>query len=100
MKNETVEIVFFQLAEGVNEADFLTAAKGVEGWLQKAAGFRRRELNQDNAGNWVDIVYWDSLEQAQQAAAQIMEMPEGQLFGSKIAGETIKMYHMHPVHRL
>lgn len=100
MQQPTLEIVLFKLAEGVTEDDFLAAAQGVETWLVQVKGFQRRQLNRDEAGNWVDMVYWDSLEEAQQAAAKIMSTPEGQTFGSKILGESIQMYHMHSVHEL
>ena len=100
MKQPTIEIVLFQLAEGVSQDEFLNAAQNVESWLRQVSGFRRRELSRDAAGNWVDIVHWDSLEEAQKAAAEIMSTPEGQKFGGTIRGESIQMYHVHPVHEL
>ena len=99
MKQPTLEIVLFKLAESVSKDEFLSAARGVESWLSTVSGFQRRELSCDDSGNWVDMIYWDSLEEAQQAAAEIMSMPEGQQFGSKISGESIKMYHMQSVHQ-
>lgn len=99
MQTETVEIVLFELAAGVSDAEFLAAAQALEPWLEAVGGFQRRELSRDAEGHWVDIVYWDSLAQAQQAAAQIMESEVGQQFGSKIAGESIQMFHMSPAHR-
>lgn len=98
MNSETVEIVFFRLADGVSDEEFLAAAAGVDGWLAETPGYRRRELYSDGDGNWVDTVRWDSKEVALAAAEAIMQQPEGAAFGSKINPDTIFMYHMSAVH--
>lgn len=100
MSEQTIEIVLFRLAPNVTTAEFLEAAQGIESWLEEVGGFQRRELSHNAEGQWVDIVYWDSLEQAQSAAETIMATEAGQAFGSKIDGESIQMMHVHPTHKL
>lgn len=100
MSEYVLEIVLFQLAEGVSDAEFLTAARGVEPWLEQQPGFVKRQINRDSQGHWLDLIHWNSLEEAQAAAAQIMSKPEGQAFGATIKPESIQMFHMRSVHDL
>jgi hypothetical protein len=65
----TVEWAPFQLAEGVDEATLLAASAALQGeFLSKQSGFIKRELVKAKDNQWVDLVYWNSLEEAEQAA--------------------------------
>jgi len=99
MSNKVLEVVVFKLAEGVSDEAFVQAAQGIETWLETKPGFMSRRLSNDGQGSWLDLVEWESMGEAQAAAAEIMATSEGQAFGSKIDGESIQMYHMHTVHQ-
>lgn len=100
MDNLTLEVVLFELKEGVDEAEFLTAAKQIEPWLKEVGGFIKRDLYKGDGDEWVDIIHWASREEALQAAEKIMSLPEGQAFGSKIKESSIKMLHIRRKHTL
>ena len=100
MSNQVLEVVVFKLAEGVSDEAFVQAAQEIETWLKTKSGFISRRLSHNGEGVWLDLVEWESMEEAQTAAAEIMATSEGQAFGSKIDGESIQMYHMHTVHQL
>ncbi|MEQ8674894.1 MAG: hypothetical protein RLP44_28335 [Aggregatilineales bacterium] len=91
-----VELVLFKLVGGSNEEDFLSAAQGINPQLEEMHGFIERRLLR-NGEQWVDIVYWDSLEEAQSAAEAIMTLEAGQKFGAFIEQATMQFMHLHPV---
>ena len=54
----------------------MRAAQAVEdGFLVKQTGYIKRSLLKGSNNQWVDIVYWQSEEEAQSAAAKAMESP-------------------------
>lgn len=93
-QNPIVEAVLFQLREEVPTEQFLEAAGEVQRWLEQQPGYLRRELAHSASGEWLDLVHWQSLDAAQQAAETIMAAAEGQRFVSLIEGESIRMMHL------
>ncbi|MCP5160835.1 MAG: hypothetical protein H6999_08260 [Hahellaceae bacterium] len=71
--SDVVECVQFKLKDGVSDADFVTASEVVNVWIKSRPGFRYRSLSKDAAGEWRDIVYWESRETAHQASELFMQ---------------------------
>ena len=68
---EALEIVTFRLKPG-SEPGFI-AGNGLLGdWLARPPGFLSRCLARQDDGVWVDLVRWQSREQALAAAGRIM----------------------------
>jgi hypothetical protein len=93
----TIEIVLFRLKPGVNEAAFLEANRAVQADLQKASGYLRREMTKNEDGQWLDLVYWNSLAEAKQAAEAFPTWPSTQRLAGMIDESSINMLHVHPV---
>ncbi|MGX8011798.1 antibiotic biosynthesis monooxygenase family protein [Mesorhizobium sp. ORM8.1] len=68
---ETLEIVTFRLKPGT-EAGFVANNGVMTDWLARQPGFLSRHLGKRDDGAWVDVVRWQSMEQAQAAAGRIM----------------------------
>ncbi|PBB44870.1 hypothetical protein CK222_07935 [Mesorhizobium sp. WSM3866] len=68
---ETLEIVTFRLKPDT-AAGFVAQNGFVTDWLVRQPGFLSRHLGERDDGSWVDVVRWQSLEQAQAAAQRIM----------------------------
>jgi len=68
---ETLEIVSFRLRPEA-AADFVAQNGVVTDWLARQPGFLSRHLGKREDGRWIDVVRWQSLEQAQAAAQRIM----------------------------
>ncbi|RJT35285.1 hypothetical protein D3227_21955 [Mesorhizobium waimense] len=68
---ETLEIVSFRLMPGAR-AGFVAGNGVVTDWLAQQPGFLSRQLAEREDQSWVDVVRWQSLEQAHAAAARIM----------------------------
>jgi hypothetical protein len=92
-----VEVVMFRLKSGVSEPDFLEANRAVQADLQKASGYIRRELSRNDDGQWFDLVYWNSLTEAQQALEAFSTWPSTQRIAPMIDESSITMLHVHPI---
>ncbi|MDX8533851.1 hypothetical protein RFM41_22045 [Mesorhizobium sp. VK25A] len=68
---ETLEIVTFRLKPGA-EAGFVASNGIMTDWLARQPGFLGRHLGRLEDGSWVDVVRWQSMEQARAAAGRIM----------------------------
>jgi hypothetical protein len=66
--NVIVEWAPFELAEGFDEKALLQASEVLQKeFLSKQKGFIWRELLKGENNQWVDLVYWKSREDAEQA---------------------------------
>jgi hypothetical protein len=64
-----VEWAPFELVAGTDEAVLLQASAALQqDFLARQPGFIRRELLRGKENQWVDLVYWESMEAAEQAA--------------------------------
>lgn len=71
-----VEWAPFTLAEGVDEAALVEASNALQtDFLSKQRGFIRRDLLKGKDNQWVDIVYWNSQEEADQASKNAANSP-------------------------
>jgi hypothetical protein len=91
-----IEVVVFKLQQGVSEEAFLQAANALMPDLTAMPGFIKRELgkDQDGSGQWADMIYWESLEQAHQAAERVMQLPSCKPFLGMIQLEGMTMMHV------
>ena len=97
-KKFIVEIAQFKLASGVTDEEFTKEAEAVQkNFLEKQSGYIDRELLKDKEGQWVDILHWNSMEEAQKAAEVMMKNPATQGFMQKIDPSSVKMLHLEQV---
>ncbi|MFZ3087814.1 MAG: hypothetical protein WA123_07090 [Methylotenera sp.] len=69
---KTVEVVTYKLVAGSDPTAFVTANGKVNEWLKKQPGFMTRELSYLYDDSWLDIVHWESADNAKQAAEKFM----------------------------
>jgi hypothetical protein len=63
------ELVVFKLHEGVSREQFLGTNDAVSTWISQQPGFISRELSYDAEGDrWIDILWWETMENAGAAA--------------------------------
>ncbi len=76
MDRQTVEWAEFQLKKKVSEKELLKASDDLQqNFLQKQAGFIRRELLKKSEGSYVDILWWQTKKDAEKASDQVMQHP-------------------------
>jgi antibiotic biosynthesis monooxygenase (ABM) superfamily enzyme len=70
---KVLELVVYQLHKGVSREQFLGTNHAVSSWIRQQPGFLSRELVYDAEGDgWVDVIWWQTLQQAQAASERSM----------------------------
>ena len=70
---KVLELVVYKLHKGVSREQFLGTNDAVSSWIRQQSGFLSRELVYDAEGDrWVDVIWWETLEQAQAASERSM----------------------------
>jgi hypothetical protein len=68
-----VEIAIFKAKEGVTREQLLATVDAVSEWARSRPGFVSRDLTYSAEGdNWIDVIWWESLEAATTAAEASM----------------------------
>jgi heme-degrading monooxygenase HmoA len=88
-----LEVVLFKTVKGTDEGAFLEAADAMMPELRLLRGFTRRELLRDKDGQWMDVVSWKSLQEAEEAMKKVMSHPACLKFFKMIDESSIKMMH-------
>lgn len=94
-----LEAVLFKTKDGVDEAEFITTLAGLDAELEKMSGYIRREFFKDENGQWLDFVYWRSMEEAHQAAEAIMHVPNALKLFEMLDQTSLTMLHLNQIHR-
>ncbi len=92
-----IEIVIFNTKPGYSQEEARAALETLNECVLKFEGFLERKLAQNEKGQWIDIVYWQSKEQALLAAEQIMNDPKALEAFEVIEEEQMQMFHFTPI---
>jgi heme-degrading monooxygenase HmoA len=96
-RTPVVEVVLSRVKPGVEPSEVIEAADAIMPDVRAAGGFIRRELLKGSDDQWIDVIYWESLEQAQHAAALVMSRPAAAKLHEIIDGPSVRMYHAERV---
>jgi hypothetical protein len=70
------DLISYELAEGVSKEKLIKAAeKVVSEWMNKMPGFIKWEIHSTKEGGFLDIVYWESKEDAMHAEKEMVNIP-------------------------
>lgn len=93
MKN-ALEIVTYKIKDGVNVPDFLKASAELEeGFATKQVGFLSRTFARREGNEWVDVIRWQSMADAEAASKAAMESPACAPMFGMIDEPSVKMMH-------
>jgi hypothetical protein len=74
--NVVVEWAPFELVAGTDESVLLQASAALQqDFLARQPGFIRRELLRGKENQWVDLVYWENMDTATEAAQNAASSP-------------------------
>ena len=94
MATVVIEITQFTLLKGVDEQEFRDEAEHIQHlFLEKQPGYIDRELLKDAAGQWADVLHWESTAQAQAAAQAMLQEPTCQRFLAMVDPQNVTMLH-------
>lgn len=88
-----IETVTFKLNATASEATFLKASPAVTAYLKTCKGYLMRHLSKSTENVWLEYIQWETLEDAQAAAAVFMKEATLAPYISCIDGPTAKMTH-------
>jgi hypothetical protein len=89
-----LELVVYTLHEGVTREQFLRTNDPVSAWIRDQPRFVSRDLVDDAAGDrWVDVIWWESMEQAHAASEASMASDSCQPMFALIEMESALMLH-------
>jgi antibiotic biosynthesis monooxygenase (ABM) superfamily enzyme len=91
------EIVLFRLKPDVEREHYLQVAANATDWLRARPGFLSRDILEDESGQWVELLRWQSMADALSAAAAMEGTPEAAAIYDVVAPESICMLHLRPV---
>jgi hypothetical protein len=92
-----LELVVFKLAEGVSREQFLGTVDAVSEWIGTQPGFVSRDLSYDAEGDrWVEVVWWQTLEDAHAAAELALTSETCRPMFELIDMESTLMAHAEP----
>lgn len=87
-----IEIATFQLAPGVTPEDFQVVDQAIEvQHVAKQPGFVARESGVTAEGEWLAVVHWRSLEDADASMASFADAPATAAFMAKMDASTMSM---------
>jgi len=97
VKDKVLELVVYKLKESVSDKQFLGTNGAVSTWISKQPGFISRELVYEGEGNrWVDVIWWETMEQAHAASELSMTSESCQPMFALIDMESALMLHGVP----
>lgn len=96
MSKKVMEMVIFQTQEGVKEEQFLQLFDELNKVLESSvAGFMKRSLTKDSTQDkWVEMIWWESMEAAQQAMQKLPQVEQFQKYCSYLIEEGMMMFHL------
>lgn len=89
----TAEIVTFELAQGVSDAQFVALSKQSEAFLRTSEAFLTRNLSKDSDGRWTDYVLWSDGAAAMAFGAEFIKQPFAAALMAAIKPGSEKMQH-------
>lgn len=90
-----IELAQFKTKTGISDSEILVASQEVhDGFLAKQKGYISRELLKSADGEWVDIVHWETMKDAQAAMQNFMGSPSTKKIVEVIDDSSIKMMHL------
>lgn len=93
-----IELAQFKIKTGISDAEVLAASQEAHnGFLAKQKGYVSRELLKSSESEWVDIIHWETIEDAQAAMQNFMGSPSTKRFVEVIDDSSIKMMHLEVV---
>jgi len=92
-KVQCVEMVTFKPKEDVSVDELMNAMRATNKVVKTFSGFISRTTSINEAGDFLDVVYWESREKALAAAQKVQQIPEVMKNFALIDPKSIQMHH-------
>jgi heme-degrading monooxygenase HmoA len=98
-KTNAIELVIFKTKPEFDQKDVKASLESLTAIVSNYKGFISRQLAKNEEGKWMDLVFWESMEDAKAAADEIMKLESAQKAFSVIDEQTMEFYHFDPISR-
>lgn len=89
-----LETIRFHLREGVSDEDFLGRNQTVEReYMAKRPGFSARWTSKSATGEWLVVVRWNSVAEAEATINEFLKAPQTQEFLAVVDPSTVSLGH-------
>jgi hypothetical protein len=96
-----LELVVFKLKPGATREQLLATVDGVSEWAGSQPGFVSRDLAYAaDEDRWIDVVWWESLEDAEAAAGAAVSSPSCAPMFELIDDDSMLFLHASPASAL
>lgn len=95
-RSHIVEVVLYRLRAGVSREAQINALQASQSELASLPGFIRREVLADSDGQWIELVYWQTMDEALNAINLVGDKPNLQQAFTLLDESSIRMLHMLP----
>jgi heme-degrading monooxygenase HmoA len=92
-----IEVVVFRLQSPALTQDFLVAIEETTAMLKNQPGFLSRSIGQSEGEEWVDILYWESVEDAKSSVTSFQNESAGKHFSECIDPTHFQVFFTKPV---
>ncbi len=97
VSTRTIEVVMFRAKPETSDIQILDLSDELQREVEAFQGCIHRRLLKDGDGNWIDLVDWNSLEEAMAASEAISSTPLAAEFGALVEPGSVKVLHLSPV---
>lgn len=92
-----IKVVLFHVQPALTRDVFLAAVAETTALLKTQDGFFSRTVSLAESGEWLDILYWESIEAAKAAAAVFQTDPAGKRFSDYLDLQRIQVFYTEAV---
>lgn len=93
MQHDVIEQVRFRARDAEADRCLAEAAWAAQSAIEALPGFVHRQFGRGEAGDWIDVVRWQSIEHARAAAATAGQHPAVAAFFGLIDLDSVQMHH-------
>lgn len=92
-----VEVVLFKPQASIKREAILETLSVMQATVEAKKGFVSRQVLENEDGQWLDLLWWESLDDALKAAEEVQHDPELAPHFAIFEGAEMTMMHLHPV---
>lgn len=96
-KAKAIELVLFKPKPGVSAGEVKTSLTSLSSILKSYDGFVSRQLAAGKDEQWMDLVFWESMEDAKFAAEDVLKNEEAIKAFGVIDEKEMSFFHFEPV---
>ena len=89
------DVISYKLGKNITEEHMLkVAADIIKNWMNSQPGFIKWDINKNSVGGYTDIVYWETEDDAKNAEAEMVNIPNASEWYSCYENDSISSQNL------